>query len=334
MYLYAHPGCLQKRRMVVLLLYRVRGRVSRPEDLFDMIYFLLILSVLFSSGKSLLSKALGLSMGSARSFFLMNTLISAAALAVLTGTVLAGNMLGGSGTLSLSLFTVLTAVGFAAATVGAQYFYMRALAAGPMAFGALVYSCGFIIPTVLGTIIWHESVSAFQLVGMLLLPAAFALYGSKGDGFRLNQTCVVCAVTASALSGVIGLAQKVHQTSTHRGELDGFLLLAFAMIAASSLILFFLTGGRLRCGGTRDAAPSPYTLPLTLLTGVCVGGANRINLYLSGALPSMIFFPVVNGGVVVASGVLAHLCFKEKLSRREIAGLALGVVAIALAGIK
>ena len=72
---------------------------------------------------------------------------------------------------------------------------------------------------------------------------------------------------------------------------------------------------------------SLYDWLLMIITGVIIGAINLINLYLSGKMPSVIFFPIVNGGVIVLSGLAAILFFKEKLSVKQTIGLILGIAA-------
>lgn len=50
----------------------------------------------------------------------------------------------------------------------------------------------------------------------------------------------------------------------------------------------------------------------------------------SGAVPSMIFYPVFNGTVTLAPGVAAFLICKEKLNLWQWLSLLLGIAAIAL----
>ena len=77
---------------------------------------------------------------------------------------------------------------------------------------------------------------------------------------------------------------------------------------------------------------SKATFP-SLISGVIIGAVNLINLYLSAKLPSIVLFPILNGGVIVLSGLAALLIFKENLSRSEYAGIAIGTLAICLLGI-
>lgn len=69
---------------------------------------------------------------------------------------------------------------------------------------------------------------------------------------------------------------------------------------------------------------------LAVASGTVAAALNRVNLSLAGALPSMIFYPVFNGTVTLATGVAAFLISKEKLNLRQWLSLLLGIAAIAL----
>ncbi|MBE7045409.1 MAG: hypothetical protein E7397_07745 [Ruminococcaceae bacterium] len=72
---------------------------------------------------------------------------------------------------------------------------------------------------------------------------------------------------------------------------------------------------------------------LAILTGVVIGAVNHINLYLSGKMPGVIFFPIVNGGVIILSGLVAMLVFRERLDKKQQIGLVVGIIATCLLGI-
>ena len=59
-----------------------------------------------------------------------------------------------------------------------------------------------------------------------------------------------------------------------------------------------------------------------------MGLVNKTNTYLSGVLPSVIVFPVINGGVILATTIVSRFIFKEKLSLLQKAGLAVGALGI------
>ena len=67
-----------------------------------------------------------------------------------------------------------------------------------------------------------------------------------------------------------------------------------------------------------------------LIVGVCIGIVNKLNLYLSGKMPSIIFFPLVNGGLILLSAIVSIIFFKERMQKIQYISILVGVVAIAL----
>ena len=70
-----------------------------------------------------------------------------------------------------------------------------------------------------------------------------------------------------------------------------------------------------------------------IVAGIIIGAVNKINLYLSGVMVSYIFFPIVNGGVIILSSLAAITVFREKLSRNQLIGLLFGIASVLCLGI-
>ena len=69
---------------------------------------------------------------------------------------------------------------------------------------------------------------------------------------------------------------------------------------------------------------------MSLASGVAIAAANVINLYLSGVMPSIVFFPTVNGANLLLMLLISTVFLKEHLSRAKWIGIAVGCAAIAL----
>ena len=69
-----------------------------------------------------------------------------------------------------------------------------------------------------------------------------------------------------------------------------------------------------------------------LISGVLSCLYNRMNIFLSGSMDAIIFFPVFNGGTVLLSTLLSMFFLKEKLVMKQIIGLMMGVLAICIIG--
>lgn len=55
---------------------------------------------------------------------------------------------------------------------------------------------------------------------------------------------------------------------------------------------------------------------------------HSLNLYISGVLPSIVFFPVVNSGLILMTAAVSVVVFHEKLKAKQIVGLIMGVIII------
>ena len=257
---------------------------------------------------------------STRSYYLYNGANSAVC-------ALALWLLGGGGALQLSAFSLWFGVLFGLVTMAQGITYSAALHCGPWSY----------------TSFWHESISFLQIFGILLMLVCFVLSVDPGkdEGRAASLRWLVLCMVAFVFSGAIGVMQKVHQTSVYKQELSGFLIVAFLASAAVSLLvcLFY---PRARQAEAAPATPAADTgkagrstgrtvwlvLVLFVIGGVTAALNNQFNLYLSGVMPSAVFFPIVNGGGLVLSTAASVLLFREKLSVRQWIGLAMGTVSV------
>ena len=286
-------------------------------------YLLLILSVglaqLNTGIQNRFSKKMLKNLADCLAFTLLVSLMAAALLIALDG-----------GFPLPSVYTLLLGMLFGAITAMSLISNSLALSAGPMSITVLIGSCAMLVPTICGTIFWREAVQVPQIIGMVLLVTALYLCVNPKKDKSITLRWIALCSLAFISSGLIGVLQKVHQTSPHRGELTAFLVVSFltaALIMAGGLLV-------LRCfRHVKRTVPLRSSFPLiALVAGACVGGVNKINMFLAGAMPSILFFPLVNGSNILLSAVIASLLFREKLSRRQIVGFLIGVLAIALVG--
>lgn len=133
-------------------------------------------------------------------------------------------------------------------------------------------------------------------------------------------------------NGAVGLLQKIHQTSVHRGELSAFLIVAFGVLFLYSAVMWLIARkSRARDGAAAMSARlSPVWLFLLALGGALQAVNHKLNLYLSGVMDTAVFFPIVNGGGLVLTAALAMIVFRERLTRRRWIGMLLGILSVIL----
>ena len=285
-------------------------------------YLLLALSVTAAGVRNGLSR-----LCKKKSVHLFNTIVFLLALIVVFFISLGEDF-------SISWYSVLIALFYAGFTLMAQLFSLRAIRIGDIGLSSLVYHCGFIIPTIFSAIVWKEDFGALKLVGIIIILSAFVL-STERKGKIGGIAWLVSAILGLCGSGLVGITQKIYMKSGHGNELTSMLLMVFALLSIVSFILYLTTErSKLNSSNTSVVVENKKEFTITAIAGsgmgVCIALANKINTYLSGVIPGVIFFPVVNGGSILLSMVVGFVFFKEKATFKKMLSILLGIIAIIL----
>ena len=233
------------------------------------------------------------------------------------------------------------AICYAACTLGSQVTMMKAYELGSVSISSLFYYCGFLLPTFFGSLYYGEPINAFHILGLVLIVASFVCSTKKDSDKKFNFGWLFATIGGMLFSGVVGILQKLFTNEYSQYKLNNFLCVSFIFIILMSGITVLI----LQAAGKKtknESTKKPETinknaffqqLIFTIAIGVSLGLINIINTYLSGVLPSIIVFPIINGGYILITTVMSALFFKEKLSLLQKISLLiciLGIVAISV----
>lgn len=220
---------------------------------------------------------------------------------------------------SISVYTILLGIAFGVVTALSNLYRMLAYANGPMNITLLVTTSSMIIPTLSGIFFGeHPSFMKLMMVAMLIVFIYVSL--DKGNGARVNKKWILYCFFAFIFSGAIGVLQKVHQSSIYKGEVGGFLFLAF---------ICSLLYNRIRIKGKiKEINFSNKKIVIALVCGLCTFCMNYLNLKLSGMLPSQLFFPIVNGSSIIICSIISIIVFKEHPTKKQVVGLVGGIFSL------
>lgn len=236
------------------------------------------------------------------------------------------------GKLSATWYSVLLGAVFGIVSMIYSIMQTKAFKIGPLGYTTVIINLSTALTALSGAIFWHESLSVFKIVGIVLMVGSFifAIDTENKDGKKANIKWFILCLLALSACALIGILQKIHQTSGHESELTVFLIVAFLTDAVISFGIYFIRKRKEKVSETEDLPPKKNMIFITvlLLCGIGVAGNNVINLYLSGVIDTAIFFPIVNGVPLLSSLIVSFLAFKERLKIKQIVGLCLGVVAI------
>lgn len=227
-----------------------------------------------------------------------------------------------------SSYTIILGSFFGILLILAVLFYMKALETGPLSYSALFFSSGLVLPIVFGLIFWDEKVSPPQAIGVVLLIITFYLasQSSSDENLNISSKWLMFCILAFICNGLLMILLKAQQIEMAGKEIGEFLSVAFSVSAIIALIVFFVYKGVK--GESIDHVKHMPFIWLVICTGSCISIGNGLSSYLASRLPSIIHFPMINGGVVVLSSILSSLVFKEKIDRKGHIGLVCGLIAL------
>ena len=285
-------------------------------------YILLFVSILMESGKNIFSNHFSKTKLNTLSDAIMFNIICSIGSLVFCLFMPLGE---------ISSYSFLMAVLFSFTTTGLLVFLLLAMKSGPMSYSMLFSYLGMIISTVFGIIYNRQSVSSLQIAGFVLMIVTFWLGTDKSANDKFSFKWLFYSVMSFISCGFLGVIQLLHQSSPYKDEINVFMVVSFIASIVLSVVIFAFCKK-----GERKEAYSLIKSSMTIVgmvSGVFYGAVNIINLGLSGRMPAIIFFPVVNGGVLVLSSLAAIMLFREKPTVKQAVGIISGILAVCLLGI-
>lgn len=217
-------------------------------------------------------------------------------------------------------------------------FKMASLGSGPVSITSLIGCCSLIVPTLFGLIFYREAVNFLQIIGLVLLFIALYLCVDPKSNMKISKKWIVFCVIFFLCAGASGIILKMYNKSDSSAEMNTMMIIT-ALTAMVSFVIIYVVSGLLRVKNNqsfliieKNKNAFLWSILFIGLCGLVSGGYQRLNMYLTGALPSIVFFPTFNGVVIFLSCISGVVLFKEKLSVKQIVGLVLGVICIMLVG--
>ena len=119
--------------------------------------------------------------------------------------------------------TLLLAVVYAFFTLSSQILLMQATKHGDVALSSMFYSSGFLVPIIFSALVYKETISLRQYIGMGLLLVSFAI-GVKITKGGVTLKWLIYAVSAMLAAGSVAVIQKAFRMSEQKNQMYGFLI--------------------------------------------------------------------------------------------------------------
>lgn len=211
-------------------------------------------------------------------------------------------------------------------------FKTAAMNQGPVSVTTLIGNCSLLLSVVGCLILWHEPISLADIGGLALLLLGIFLTTAKTTGGRFTKKWLICALLFLVCGAGLGITFKAFSKSGV-GYTGDMMLAASCVMLATYSFLYMITKERASAPGIFSKKEKRAFMFTALISGLCSCLYNRLNIYLSGVMDGVIFFPTFNGGVIVLSTVFSVILLKEKLSAKQLAGIIIGIMGIFIIGV-
>ena len=179
-------------------------------------------------------------------------------------------------------------------------------------------SGGMILPALWGWVFLDEPVLILRLIGVVLIVFSISLTHSEEHKINASMFLSLCGVFL--LNGMVSVLSKLHQINTSYKTVS---TTAYALLSTvTSLIISVAVYAIRKRPADDNKQPEKPKTNLTLIFIVALfslTGSVSSLLQLEGAknLPASVLYPMITGGSIVLTGIMALIFFGEKLSRRE-----------------
>lgn len=208
-----------------------------------------------------------------------------------------------------------------------------AMNTGSVTVTTLIGNSSLLITVAVSLVIWKETVTAFDIIGLaLLLIAIFLCTYTKGaaKSGEYTPSWKYFALLFLLSAAAVGIVFKAFGKSGNLEHCGDMMFISSVVMIISNLAICLVAGG---LKPTSIAAHGKSFIVFAVLSGILSCLYNRLNVFLTGNMDSLIFFPSFNGGVIFLSAVLSAILCGEKLGKAKLWGLAVGIFAICVIGI-
>ena len=215
------------------------------------------------------------------------------------------------------------------------FFKTMAMNSGPVSVTTLIGNASLLISVFVSYFLWGEEISALDVLGLCILLFALFLTTYKNEYGAKSKRWYVLSFFFLVFAAGVGISFKAYSKTAVDSTINEMMTVAAAVMLVLYISLYALYGVVLKKTkqSEKEEGDGWKFILYAIGAGILSCVYNRLNIWLSGVLDAVIFFPIFNGGVVLLSALLASLFFKERLQKKQVAGLVLGVLAICIIGI-
>lgn len=216
---------------------------------------------------------------------------------------------------AFSWFSLLMACAMSFCAAAYTILGFSVMKAGNMALYTLfLMSGGMILPYIYGVLFLNEKLTVLRIVGLLLIFAAVVI--SNRSDRPISKKILILCVAIFVFNGFVSIVSKAHQVAEGYAAVNNtefVLYTGLAKFFLSFVALLFCKKEQKIFTFSRKGS-----ILLAMGSAVLSGIAYSIQLFSAKELPATVLYPMITGGAIIFSALIARVLFKEKPTKAQL----------------
>lgn len=227
-----------------------------------------------------------------------------------------------------SVTTAIFGAVFGILTVMFQATYIEALSCGNVSLTVMIVNMSMIIPIAVSVIFYNEKLTVFKTVGTALIILALIISVERdGTEKGVSKKWLSLSLVTAVLNGALAVCQKIFGKTEFKSQNKAFVSWAYITAFFVSVFIYMLLKSQKHKKGFKMGQ-------LPLLCGVSAGIVLSVfqffNTYAVATINSTVLFPSYNGGALILTTLSSVVILKDRLKKKQLLSVAVGLVAIVL----
>ena len=229
--------------------------------------------------------------------------------------------------IKVSAISLVLATIFAIIMIPYYVVSIKVLSLGSLAiYSMFMMLGGMLLPFVYGLLFLNESISWGKIAGCVLMSVFIVLQGmaqnqaenAKIKNKRLFFVLCLCIFLVNGTTGVIAAIHQNHQNAVDEVSFTVLSCGIIVVLGLVALVVVCLFGNRSQNFTQAKSVIKGKPLVSVIGIGAAMHTGNYLILKAASEIPASVQFPLISGGTIVFSAIISVLCFKEKLSKKEL----------------
>lgn len=211
-------------------------------------------------------------------------------------------------------------------TVAYQLIYTKALSIGNVSLTVLITNFNMVLCTLISYIVFDEPISWIRLCGIMLTIVSFVVCNGVGTKQAVDKKWLILAVLSMVTSAGGSIVSKCVGESAYSGEAQAYISSLYIVAALLAILIYPIMAKKEK----RTFKIGFNAIKYAAAVGISLGVYQAVYNYGLARIDGTFIFPVQAGGTIILSTLSGVLIFKDKLTKKQVFGMLIGLVALVI----